>query len=181
MEVLPDDIWLQILASVPPRDVARFGTACKPCRALALKSPVWDRLRVGMKLHPPKPRAWKLKTPYHVVVASACSRCLSHRRLHRQAVCSGCIRTTPLLQRQWDLLAKIRKEQRWYSAYAWEMNRQLRMLEGQALTTPMVETLHRLYTNLRVVQDRVQALKDQYTYNQKLWVHYVDHVLRYFL
>lgn len=178
MESLPDDIWLHILARVPPRDVVRFGNTCKPCRALALRSPVWNRLRMDMKLHPPKPRAWKLKTSYHVVVASACFRCMSRRRLHRQAVCSSCVRSTPLLQKQWQHLADIRREQKDYSAHAFHLEMRLRDLQTHPYISLWVSELDRMYENLQHFKNRVQALQDRYLYHQQLWVHSVDHVLR---
>lgn len=178
MDILPADLWLHILDSASPRDVMRFGKTCKTARCMALQTSLWTRLRIGMKLPAPKPRAWKLKTSYHIVVASACYKCMSRKRLAQQRICSDCIRNTAILQKQWEVLASLRRDRRYVRGDLWNLSRQLQIMEIQPVDSHNIEVIHFL-TNMRERQTlRYKHLEDQYIYHDKLWKTFVEHVLR---
>ena len=96
---LPDDLHMAIMAQLGPAGATRLGQTCRQLRAVCSRLPTWQGVMEQLRVPPPRPRAWKRKTPFSVVVGAACCSCRCRRRLRPLPVCRGCVESTPQLGR----------------------------------------------------------------------------------
>jgi len=89
---LPDEIWLEIMKLLDLRDLLSIGQCGRHMRTLCSMAGAWEAHRQKMKLHPPRPRAWKRKTAMSIVTFAACYQCRCRKHLMGLPLCLACIK-----------------------------------------------------------------------------------------
>ena len=159
---MPDDVWFHILGCLRPWEVCTFGRASRDCRRLCDRAPMWDGVRVAMKLRPVRPSAWKLTSSYKIVVNAACLLCKSRRRTSRQPLCVQCIKGNRMLNVQWKDMVTSRAG--------------IRAQEGQIALCQMIMahdhwSRDRLRQQVVTAHTTMEVLRQRLHAQQQFWEH----------
>ena len=90
-----DELWDIVFNRLTPRDRVRCSQVSRHFRKVVSDMEAWSALREKLNAPRVRPRAWRRKTDFSVVVAHACVRCRARRRLPRQPLCTHCLASVP--------------------------------------------------------------------------------------
>lgn len=88
---LSTDVWRMVLSFLTPGDLVKVAQTCSRMRDCCKSLPLWSELRQELRLPERRPKAWKLKSDYSLVVASSCFKCRFQKKMPDLPLCRFCV------------------------------------------------------------------------------------------